>query len=59
MKIAEFSDMFIGIHMKEGETKEQVEDRLIEALETVDENFVATYKLKISEYSVFQEEKDG
>lgn len=50
MKVAEFEKCFIGIPMKDGETREEIEDRFISALESVNEDCVATYTLKITEY---------
>jgi len=50
MKVAEFEKCFIGIPMKEGETREEIEDRFITALESVDEDCVVSYILKIVEY---------
>lgn len=50
MKVAEFEKCFIGIPMKDEETREEIEDRFISALESVNEDCVATYTLKITEY---------
>lgn len=33
----------LGFHLRDGETKEQAEDRLVEALETVDDDFVCSW----------------
>lgn len=38
MKVAEFEKCFIGIPMKDGETREEIEDRFISALESVNED---------------------
>ena len=49
-KIIRFFDMTVTIPMKDGETREEIEDRFISALESVNEDCVATYTLKITEY---------
>lgn len=50
MKVAEFEKMYLAIPMKDDETREEIEDRFISALESVNEDCVATYTLKITEY---------
>lgn len=50
MKVAEFEKMHISIPMKDGETREEIEDKVIEALESVSEDFVTSYILNVNEY---------
>jgi len=50
MKVAEFDKMHLSIPMKDGETREEIEDKVIAALETVTEDFVASYTLTVNEY---------
>jgi hypothetical protein len=47
-KIIRFSDMTVVIPMKDGETAEEIEDRLAEAVETVGARFTS-YKIEIKE----------
>jgi len=51
MKVAEFEKMHISIPMKDGETKEEIEDKVMAALDSVSEDFVASYTLNINEYN--------
>ena len=51
-KVIRFKDMVTVIPMKDGETQEAIEDRLIEALESAGSRFT-TYKIEI------EDEEDG
>ena len=48
MKIARFSDMTVTIPIEDGETEEEVEDKLIEALDAIGVGFMA-YHLSVEE----------
>jgi len=50
MKVAEFEKMHLMIPMQKGETKEEIEDKVMAALDSVSEDFVASYTLNINEY---------
>jgi len=50
MKVAEFEKMHLAIPMKDNETREEIEDKVIAALDSVSEDFVASYTLNINEY---------
>ena len=50
MKVAEFEKMHLVIPMKDGETREEIEDRVIAALDSVSEDFVSSYTLNVNEY---------
>ena len=50
MRVAEFEKMHLAIPMKDGETREEIEDKVIAALDSVSEDFVASYTLNVNEY---------
>lgn len=47
-KIIRFFDMTVTIPMKDGETEEEIEDRLIEAVESIGSRFTS-YKMETEE----------
>lgn len=50
MKVAEFEKMHLVIPMQDNETREEIEDKVIAALESVSEDFVSSYTLNVNEY---------
>lgn len=50
MKVIVFDKMTIALPMKDNETIEEVEDRIVEAVDSVGEGAVFSYVLKVEEY---------
>ena len=50
MKVITFSSVRVSFPMNDGETKEEAEDRFIEAVDSIGEGVVMSFKSSIEEY---------
>ena len=50
MKVITFDSVRVSFPMKNGETQEDIEDRFIEAVNSIGEGVVMSYKVSIEEY---------
>lgn len=50
MKVIHFCKMSVSVPIKESETAEEVEDRMIEAVDSIGDGVVISYKIEIQEY---------
>lgn len=48
--VATFEDMSVSIPMKDNETIEEVENRMIEAVDSIGDHVAMSYKLVVKEY---------
>ena len=49
-RIITFDSVRVSLPMKDGETKEEIEDRFIEAVDSIGEGVVMSFKTSIEEY---------
>lgn len=50
MKVISFDSVHVSVPMKAVETQEEVEDRFIEAVDSIGEGVVMSYKISVEEY---------
>ena len=50
MIVVRFHKMTVSVPMKDNETIEEVEDRLVEAIDTIGEGVVISYRLAVEDY---------
>ncbi len=50
MKVINFEQMFVSVPMAENENIEDVENKLIEAIESNGDGVVLSYKISVEEY---------
>ena len=50
MKVISFNSVHVSVLVKDGETQEEVEDRFIEAMDSIGEGVVMSYKISVEEY---------
>ena len=50
MKVISFNSVHVSVPMKDGETQEEVEDMFIEAVDSIGEGVVMSYKISVEEY---------